>query len=64
MLQAISLLANEKTDWIKPDVSKFVNRTFNGYHRSDGSVGTANYWVVIPMVFCENRNMEILEQRW
>src|SRR3954471_12691607 len=51
-----------KTDWIKPDVSKFVNRTFNGYYRSDGSVGTANYWIVIPMVFCENRNMEILEQ--
>ncbi|HEY6976211.1 MAG TPA: altronate dehydratase family protein [Chitinophagaceae bacterium] len=55
-------IAERKTDWIKPDVSKFVNRTFNGYHRSDGSVGTSNYWVVIPMVFCENRNMEILEQ--
>jgi len=55
-------IAERKTDWIKPDVSKFVNRTFNGYHRSDGSVGTANYWIVIPMVFCENRNMEILEQ--
>ena len=55
-------VGERKTDWIKPDVSKFVNRTFNGYHRSDGSVGTANYWVVIPMVFCENRNMEILEQ--
>jgi altronate hydrolase len=55
-------VSERKTDWIKPDVSKFVDRTFNGYHRSDGSVGTANYWIVIPMVFCENRNMEILEQ--
>src|SRR4051794_2402323 len=55
-------VGERKTDWIKPDVSEFVNRTFNGYHRSDGSVGTANYWIVIPMVFCENRNMEILEQ--
>src|SRR6476646_8308173 len=33
-------VGERKTDWIKP-VSKFVTRTFNGYHRSDGSVGTA-----------------------
>ena len=49
-------------NWNIPDVSRFRNRTFNGYHRSDGSVGTANYWIVIPMVFCENRNLDILEQ--
>ena len=50
------------TDWHKPDVSKWKDITFNGYHRSDGSVGTANYWVVIPMVFCENRNLEVLQE--
>lgn len=55
-------VGERKTNWIKPDVSKFVNCTFNGYYRSDGTVGTANYWIVIPMVFCENRNLEILEQ--
>lgn len=55
-------VGERKTDWIQPNVSKFVGRTFNGYHRSDGSVGTANYWIVIPMVFCENNNLEILEQ--
>ena len=44
--------------WQKPDTSKFENRTFNGYHRADGKVGTANYWVFIPMVFCENQNLE------
>jgi altronate hydrolase len=32
-----------------------------GYHRSNGTVGTANYWLVIPMVFCENRNVEALK---
>lgn len=51
-----------KTTWHKPDISKFVNRTFNGFHRADGKVGTANYWLVIPMVFCENRNIEILRE--
>jgi altronate hydrolase len=48
--------------WKKPDVSKFAQRTFMGYHRADGSVGTANYWLVIPMVFCENRNLEVLQE--
>lgn len=49
------------TTWQAPDVSKWQNRTFMGYHRSDGSVGTRNYWLVIPLVFCENRNIMILK---
>lgn len=48
--------------WQPPDVSKFAGRTFNGYHRSDGRVGTANYWLFIPTVFCENRNMDVIRE--
>ena len=55
-------ISDRKTDWTPPDVASFVGRTFNGYHRADGSVGTANYWVVVPMVFCENRNLDVLQQ--
>ena len=51
-----------KYKWQPPDVSKFRNRTFNGYKRSDGRVGTANYWLFIPMVFCENRNLDIIKE--
>ena len=53
-----------KTDytWSAPDVSKFSNRTFNGYHRSNGDVGTANYWLFIPTVFCENRNLDVIRE--
>ena len=47
-----------KYEWTAPDVSKFQGRTFNGYHRSDGRVGTANYWLFIPTLFCENRNLD------
>ena len=47
--------------WEAPDISKFKNSTFNGYHRADGSVGTRNFWLVIPLTFCENRNVDILE---
>ncbi|SEP33074.1 UxaA family hydrolase [Mucilaginibacter sp. OK283] len=56
------LTGSSHTDWHKPDVSKWQSQTFNGYHREDGSVGTANYWLVVPMVFCENRNIEVLQE--
>jgi altronate hydrolase len=46
--------------WTPPDVSKFKSKTFQGYHRADGQVGTANYWLVVPLVFCENRNVEAI----
>jgi altronate hydrolase len=48
--------------WQAPDVSKFEGRTFNGYHRSYGKVGTANYWLFIPTVFCENRNLDVIRE--
>src|SRR5215467_3383446 len=34
-------VGERKTEWTKPDVSAFAGRTFAGYHRADGSVGTA-----------------------
>src|SRR5688500_13089891 len=49
-------------EWHAPDVSKYKNRTFNGYHRSDGRVGTANYWLFMPTVFCENRNLDVIRE--
>jgi altronate hydrolase len=48
--------------WDPPDVSRWRNQTFLGYSRSDGRVGTRNYWLVIPLVFCENRNLMALKQ--
>ncbi len=53
--------SKEKFTWSAPDVSKFKNRTFDGYHRKDGKVGTSNNWLVIPLTFCENRNIDVLE---
>ncbi len=48
--------------WTPPDVSSWRDRTFLGYHRPDGQVGTRNYWLVLPLVFCENRNVELLRE--
>ncbi|WP_029036557.1 UxaA family hydrolase [Salinimicrobium xinjiangense] len=52
----------ETTGWNAPDVSKWKDRTFNGYHRPDGQVGTKNVWLFFPLVFCENRNIEVLKE--
>jgi altronate hydrolase len=48
--------------WTPPDVSAWRNKTFAGFHRADGQVGSRNYWLVLPLVFCENRNLAVLKQ--
>lgn len=56
---------HEKTSdfhWTPPDVSRWRRREFQGYSRADGQVGTRNYWIVVPLVFCENRNIAVLKQ--
>ncbi|MEO1054369.1 MAG: altronate dehydratase family protein [Bacteroidota bacterium] len=55
-------IAEGKTHWQKPDISAFRDLSFNGYHRAGGKVGTANYWLVIPLVFCENRNLQVIKE--
>lgn len=54
-------VGKEKLSWEAPKITKWKNGTFNGYHRANGSVGTANHWLVIPLVFCENRNVDVLK---
>ncbi|HAS56973.1 MAG TPA: altronate hydrolase, partial [Algoriphagus sp.] len=61
--QAADFKINSSTyQWEKPDVSRFEKRQFMGYQRPDGQVGTRNYWLVIPLVFCENRNVETIRE--
>ncbi len=55
-------VSQRKTEWTQPDVSKWKDRTFLGYHRADGSVGTKNYWLLIPLVFCENKNVSLIHE--
>jgi altronate hydrolase len=50
------------TPWTPPDVSAWRDKAFLGYHRPDGQAGTRNYWIVLPLVFCENRNLNVLKQ--
>ncbi|MEO6456039.1 MAG: altronate dehydratase family protein [Ginsengibacter sp.] len=55
-------LGARKINFNLPDISKWKNKTFEGYHRADGSVGIANYWLVIPLVFCENKNVDVIQE--
>lgn len=55
-------LGERKLDWVPPNVANFTGRTFNGFHRRNGQVGTANHWLVIPMVFCENQNVIVMRE--
>lgn len=56
------LSAARKTNWQAPDENKWKGKTFMGYYRSDGTVGTANYWLIVPLVFCENRNVDVIRE--
>jgi altronate hydrolase len=48
--------------WVPPDISSWTNKRFLGFYRGDGQVGSRNYWLVLPLVFCENRNLGVLKQ--
>jgi altronate hydrolase len=53
---------SQEYQWQAPDISRWKRQRFLGYRRSDGQVGTRNYWIVVPLVFCENRNILNLKQ--
>jgi altronate hydrolase len=59
---AFSAANKQPYNWDKPANNRFMNATFNGYHRAGGKAGTRNYWLVVPLVFCENRNIQTLQQ--
>jgi altronate hydrolase len=48
--------------WTAPDVAPWRSKTFPGYRRPNGRFGTRNYWIVAPLVFCENRNLALLRE--
>ena len=58
---SISTKSNS-THWVTPDLDSFSNQTFLGYKRKDEQYGTENNWLVIPLVFCQNRNVEVLKE--
>lgn len=56
------VLRQPHAQWIAPDISTYAGAQFMGYHRKGGKVGTRNTWLVIPLVFCENRNIRMMQE--
>ncbi len=48
--------------WQPPNIEEWQNQQFQGYHRPDGRVGVRNIWLVVPLVFCQNRNVDVIRQ--
>jgi altronate hydrolase len=59
---AYSTSLKKEYHWPPLQNQGFANAGFNGYCRSDGKVGTRNFWLVAPLVFCENRNIQTLQE--
>ncbi|MGH7492092.1 MAG: UxaA family hydrolase [bacterium] len=55
-------LVRQRKAWTPPGVSRFADLTFDGFQRRGGRVGTANHWIVVPLVFCENRNLLAIKE--
>lgn len=53
----VSLEGGTAWNWQPPALDVWRGRTFEGIVRADGRVATANYWLILPLVFCENRNV-------
>ena len=50
-----------KYHWHGPDSPQY-QKEWEGYPRENGSFGTRNHWLVIPLVFCENHHVELLRE--
>ncbi len=63
-VHSTSTLTKRKStsEWNPPDVTQYKNSTFRGYLRSNGKVGSRNFWIFVPLVFCENRNLNLLQE--
>lgn len=48
--------------WTPPNMGPWLGRSFQGFKRAQGVSGTANHWLVIPLVFCENRNLAFMRE--
>ncbi|MGS2761591.1 UxaA family hydrolase [Sinomicrobium sp. M5D2P9] len=55
-------IGTQEYKYKQPSVDRYTHRTFQGFHRKDGQVGTGNYWLFVPLVFCQNRNLKILQE--
>ncbi len=47
--------------WQVPDRYDLAPSEFMGIRRENGKVGTANFWIFVPLVFCSNQELFLLK---
>lgn len=60
--EEVSATQTERPVWQMPDIRNWKNEKFEGFVDREGRFGTRNYWLVAPLVFCENRNIRTLRR--
>ncbi len=53
-----------RPEWQAPDVSRWQDRTFLGFHRPDGRVGTANYWLLSRWFSAKTATFRCWKKPW
>ena len=53
---------HEPYHWQAPQPYQESASEFMGIRRPDGKVGTANYWIFVPLVFCSNQELNELKK--
>jgi altronate hydrolase len=48
--------------WAPPLPYESFPAEFMGFRRENGAVGTANYWIFVPLVFCSNQELYQLKE--
>jgi altronate hydrolase len=48
--------------WQPPEPFESRPQNFMGFRRKDGQVGTANFWIFVPLVFCSNQELFQLKE--
>jgi altronate hydrolase len=56
-----NIVKQGQPNWTSTVNPIWKDKTFLGYPRKDGQVGTSNFWLVFPLVFCENKYIDVLK---
>jgi altronate hydrolase len=50
--EALGSKIPERMDFVFPVKEKYLSRTFSGFLRGDGGIGTRNYYLIVPASMC------------
>ncbi|MBE0583466.1 MAG: UxaA family hydrolase, partial [Desulfofustis sp.] len=54
------ILSDREQNWQPPSLPTALPDGFLGYDRGNGTAGTANYWIFVPLVFCSNQELLLI----